>query len=73
MDFCFVNNGMDLHHHNDDVAARTISPGMAFLFTRLRIGVKIIGARGFLQLTEIKCLFAALENLVPPRGHQPLA
>src|ERR1017187_6729488 len=31
---------MNLHHHNGDYAARTISPGMAFMFTRLRIGVK---------------------------------
>ena len=39
MDFCFVNNGMNIHHHNGDYAARTISPGTAFMFTRLRIGV----------------------------------
>src|ERR1017187_3562879 len=29
---------MNLHHHNGDDAARTISPGTAFMFTRLRIG-----------------------------------
>src|ERR1017187_8367663 len=39
VDFCFVNNGMDTHHHKGDVAASTISPAIAFLFTRLRIGV----------------------------------
>src|ERR1017187_2099325 len=38
VDFCFVNNGMDTHHHKGDVAASTISPAIAFLFTRLRIG-----------------------------------
>jgi hypothetical protein len=30
---------MGIHHHIGDVAARTISPKMEFLFTRLRIGV----------------------------------
>src|ERR1039457_4323714 len=40
VDFCFVNNGMDTHHHKGDVAASTISPAIAFLFTRLRIGVR---------------------------------
>src|ERR1035441_10088200 len=38
VDFCFVNDGMNTYHHKGDFAARTISPGMAFLFTRLRIG-----------------------------------
>src|ERR1039458_3012209 len=40
VDFCFVNNGMDTHHHKGDVAASTISPAIAFLFTRLRIGAE---------------------------------
>jgi hypothetical protein len=30
---------MNIHHHNGDYAASTISPGTAFMFTRLRIGV----------------------------------
>src|ERR1017187_10020598 len=38
VDFYLVNNGMDTHHHKGDVAASTISPAIAFLFTRLRIG-----------------------------------
>jgi hypothetical protein len=33
--------------------------------------LKIIGARGFLQRTEIKRLFAALENLVSPEAPGP--
>src|ERR1035441_6435044 len=39
VDFCFVNDGMNTYHHKGDVAARTISPEIAFLFTKLRIGV----------------------------------
>jgi hypothetical protein len=38
VDFCFVNDGMAIYHHKGDYAARTISPEIAFLFTRLRIG-----------------------------------
>jgi hypothetical protein len=38
LDLCFVNDGMDTHHHKGDVTARTISPERAFLFARLRIG-----------------------------------
>jgi hypothetical protein len=30
---------MNTYHHKGDVAARTISPEIAFLFTKLRIGV----------------------------------
>src|ERR1035441_10607657 len=44
VDFCFVNNGMDTHHHKGDVAASTISPAIAFLFTRLRIGAIKVSA-----------------------------
>src|ERR1039458_10241635 len=46
VDFCFVNNGMDTHHHKGDVAASTISPAIAFLFTRLRIGADSVRRRG---------------------------
>jgi hypothetical protein len=33
--------------------------------------LKIIGARGFLRLSEIKRLFTALGNLVPPEVIAP--
>src|ERR1017187_2586992 len=46
VDLCFVNNGMDTHHHKGDVAASTISPAIAFLFTRLRIG-DLLSSRSF--------------------------
>src|ERR1022692_1395582 len=54
VDFCFVNNGMDTHHHKGDVAASTISPAIAFLFTRLRIGVHHTSgyARGILGQSQ---------------------
>jgi hypothetical protein len=40
---------MNLHHHNGDYAARTISPGTAFMFTRLRIGVSQEGLGFWLE------------------------
>ena len=46
MDLCFVNDGMDTHHHKGDVTARTISPERAFLFARLRIGGNSVRKKG---------------------------
>src|ERR1017187_6219148 len=62
VDFCFVNNGMDTHHHKGDVAASTISPAIAFLFTRLRIGVW-----GFCGVT----IFTLGFGLTPSPHHSP--
>src|ERR1035437_3067145 len=55
-DFCFVNDGMAIYHHKGGYAARTISPEIAFLFTRLRIGVlRALGRQAALHPKQ-KCM-----------------
>ena len=70
MDLCFVNDGIAIHHHTDDVAASTISPEMAFLFTTLKFGVSQAERRGITFLEKGAAL--RLQNAgSPPDGLGP--